>query len=244
MTYLGYNGDGHFGRLEPDRLGATTRSATTSASRSPAAKADIRAGFAAAELSRDFDWIRAARCRRSSPAATRIPFDDDERRASTRSSRTRCSPAPTPASGSGRAIPLIGGGGVALSGRNGVLPSLRSSKEQGQSNFVNPGLLLLGVGADFDVTPQLRLIGNVNYLCFADTAVLDVLRNQRRIDNEIGWDVSVAAIWRPFMTQNVVLTAVRRAALIPGEGFKQLYDDERRDGRLLLDARATSMLTY
>ena len=31
-----------------------------------------------------------------------------------------------------------------------LLPSLRSSKEEGQSNFVNPGLTLVGVGADFD----------------------------------------------------------------------------------------------
>jgi hypothetical protein len=51
-------------------------------------------------------------------------------------------------------LPLIGGGGVALSGRNGILPSLRSSKDEGQSNFVNPGLMLLGVGADLDVAPN------------------------------------------------------------------------------------------
>jgi hypothetical protein len=48
-------------------------------------------------------------------------------------------------------VPLVGGGRVALSGRNGVLPALRSSKEQGQSNFTNPGMWLAGVGADFDV---------------------------------------------------------------------------------------------
>ena len=100
--------------------------------------------------------VRAVRSR-----ATRIP-STGRPRASTRSSRTRSSPAPTRASGSARPIPLIGGGGVALSGRNGVLASLRSSKDQGQSNFVNPGLLLLGVGADVDLTPQLRAIGNVN----------------------------------------------------------------------------------
>ena len=45
---------------------------------------------------------------------------------------------------------LIGGGGVTLSGRNGVLASLRSSKDQGQSNFVNPGLALLGAGVDIE----------------------------------------------------------------------------------------------
>ena len=90
-----------------------------------------------------------------------------------------------------QAVPLVGGGGVALSGRNGVLASLRTSREQGQSNFVNPGLRLLGVGADFDVTPQLRVIGNVTYLWFDNTAVLAVLRNQRFRRSEIGTDVSV-----------------------------------------------------
>ena len=59
-----------------------------------------------------------------------------------------------------QSIPLIGGGGTFLSMRNGVLASLRSSREHGQSNFTNPGLHLLGVGADFDVTPGLRFISN------------------------------------------------------------------------------------
>jgi len=124
-------------------------------------------------------------------------------------------------------VPLIGGGGVALSGRNGVLASLRSSKTQGQANFSNPGLLLAGAGADFDLTPQLRAIGNVSYLRFGDTTVLGVLRNQAPPDREIGWDISGALQWRPFMTQNIVVSA-SAAALLPGRGLKQLYDEGQR----------------
>jgi hypothetical protein len=116
---------------------------------------------------------------------------------------------------------------VALAGRNGVLASLRSSKDQGQSNFVNPGLLLLGVGADFDLTPQVRAIGNLSYLRFATTEVLGVLRNQAPPDKEIGVDISAAIQWRPFMTQNIVLNA-SAAALLPGKGLKQLYDEGQR----------------
>ena len=57
-------------------------------------------------------------------------------------------------------IPFAGGGrAVSLNGRNGILNSLRSSKEQGQSNFDNPGTMLLGAGADFDLTPAVAAVG-------------------------------------------------------------------------------------
>src|SRR6185312_9201324 len=87
-------------------------------------------------------------------------------------------------------VPLIGGGRVALSGRNGLLNSLRPSKEQGQSNFENPGLVLVGLGADFDLTPTMRVTVNVNHLAFVDTAVLEVARAQAPIAKELGEDVS------------------------------------------------------
>ena len=51
-----------------------------------------------------------------------------------------------------------------MTGRNSVLPSLRSSKELGQSNFTNPGIELYGLGADFDILPELRLSTNFNKL--------------------------------------------------------------------------------
>ena len=122
-------------------------------------------------------------------------------------------------------IPLIGGGGVALAGRNSLLPSLRSSRELGQSNFENPGLRLVGIGADFDITPESRISGNVNELWFDRTDVLEVARNQGRIERRIGTDVSVAWIWRPFATQNAVLR-LSGAVLLPGEGMKNLFGDD------------------
>ncbi|MGA1041848.1 MAG: hypothetical protein ACO311_07570, partial [Burkholderiaceae bacterium] len=73
------------------------------------------------------------------------------------------------------------GGAVSLSGRNGILNSLRSSKEQGQSNFINPGTILLGLGADFDLTPETRVSVNANQLWFDDTSVLEAARNQGNI---------------------------------------------------------------
>jgi hypothetical protein len=121
-----------------------------------------------------------------------------------------------------------------------VLPSLRSSKDQGQSNFVNPGLTLIGVGADADVTPRLRVLGNVSMLKFNHTATLSVLRNQLISAKQLGTDVSVGVQVRPFMSQNVVISA-SAAALLPGKALKALYDEDKRGAQysVLLNAVLT-----
>jgi hypothetical protein len=98
-------------------------------------------------------------------------------------------------------------------------------KEQGQSNFTNPGTELYGIGADFDILPELRLSTNFNNLFFEDTKTLEVARNQGKIDSDIGWDLSVALIYRPFFTQNIV-TRFSVAYLVPGDGFKDLFGNE------------------
>ncbi|MCX7863991.1 MAG: hypothetical protein N2423_02970, partial [Novosphingobium sp.] len=122
-------------------------------------------------------------------------------------------------------IPFAGGGRViAVNGRNGILNSLRSSKEQGQSNFNNPGTILLGVGGDFDLTPQFRLSINANHLWFENTASLQALRNEGSIPKDIGWDLSASTIWRPKATQNIVWR-LSAAALLPGKGFRDLFDN-------------------
>ena len=92
---------------------------------------------------------------------------------------------------------------------------MRSSKGQGQSNFTNPGLGLIGVGADFDITPKIRLSMNLNQLWFSETAVLEAARNQGGIPNNIGQDASVSLIYRPLNSQNIVFRA-SAAALFPG----------------------------
>ena len=101
--------------------------------------------------------------------------------------------------------------------------STRSSKDQGQSNFTNPGLALIGIGADVDVSPRWRAIANLNQLWFVNTSSLSVLRNQGDIDRALGTDLSVALQYRPLFNQNIVFN-VSAAALFPGKGFKQLYE--------------------
>src|SRR5690606_18062569 len=128
---------------------------------------------------------------------------------------------------------LVGGGRVALAGRNSVLPALRSSKEEGQSNFTNPGLMLAGLGVDMDVLPTLRVSFNANALFFEDTTVLQVLRTQGRIERQIGYDISASLIWRPLMSQNIVVRA-SYATLLAEDGFEALFPD-RDPGYFLLN---------
>ena len=80
--------------------------------------------------------------------------------------------------------------GVNLVNRQSLVPNLRSSKFQGQTNFVNPGLHLVNAGFDGDLTPKTKLITNANYLWFNHTASLETLVFQGHIRNEIGLDLS------------------------------------------------------
>ena len=235
VAYLGYNGDGHFGRWN---LSVSVYGVFGHDDHNPIAQRpqDIRAGFAAAEVSRDFDWLRV-RLNGLWQSGDRDPFDGKATGYDAIMENPQFAGAAT-SFWVRQAVPLVGGGGVALSGRNGILASLRSSKDQGQSNFVNPGLLLLGVGADADILPQLRVSANVSKLRFGDTAVLGVLRNQAPPGRDLGWDVSGSIQWRPFMSQNLVVN-VSAATLLPGAGTKQLFDEGQRGHQYSLLANVT-----
>jgi hypothetical protein len=113
-----------------------------------------------------------------------------------------------------------------LSQPNGVLNSLRSNKFQGQSNFSNPGIVLIGAGADFDVSAKLRVSVNANSLWFDDTAVLEAARNQGSVGKSIGQDLSLSITYRPLTSQNVILR-VAASGLLPGDGYKDLYGTDK-----------------
>ncbi|MEO8384667.1 MAG: hypothetical protein ABI583_05460 [Betaproteobacteria bacterium] len=224
VTYLGVNGDGHFGVWN---LTSSLYAALGVDDRNPIAqkRQTIRAGFAAAELSRDFSWLRV-RANALIASGDKNPFDGKATGFDAIFENPQFAGADT-SFFIRQAVPLIGGGGVALSGRNGVLPSLRSSKDQGQSNFVNPGLTLFGIGADADLMPEVRVLANISKLNFVNTSVLGVLRNQAPPSKDLGIDVSMGIQYRPFMSQNIVLNA-SAAALLPGKGLKQLYEENKR----------------
>jgi hypothetical protein len=235
VTYLGVNGDGHIGTFN---LSAAGYLAFGSATHAPLAQQpqSIRAGFVAAELSKDFSWLRA-RATALYASGDRDPFDDRATGFDAIVENPQIAGADT-SYWIRQAVPLIGGGGVALSTRNGVLASLRSSKEHGQSNFVNPGVTLVGIGGDADLLPQLRLVANVNRLWFTDTSSVEVLRNQGPIDRAIGTDVSLALQYRPLFSQNVVFNA-SAAVLAPARGFRELYATDRAQVSLLFNMLLT-----
>ncbi len=264
VTYLGLAGDGHFGRLNLTHqfyaaIGQNDASQFTSITRDT--KADIRAFFFAAEPSIDFNWLRL----RGSflyQSGDKDPYDGKETGFDAIFENPQFAGADT-SYWIRQGVPLIGGGGVALSGRNGILNSLRSSKELGQSNFVNPGLILVGAGADIDITPELRLSTNVNHLWFDETGVVAVLRNQgndcdalplgvqptlgalpRLCSKDIGWDVSAALIYRPTFIQNIVFRA-SGAMLFGGEAFKDLFAADPDSGkRQFYSVLFNAILTY
>ncbi|HEY0325616.1 MAG TPA: hypothetical protein VGC46_06505 [Allosphingosinicella sp.] len=238
--YLGYNADGRIGRINLSAslsyvFGWEQHNVFTGR------PADISGYFAAFEPSYDFNWIRLR-------GAAMISSGDADPYNDTHAAYDAIFENPIFAGADTsywirQTIPFAGGArAVSINGRNGILANLRSSKEEGQSNFVNPGTLLLGVGADLDITPDFRLSGNANHLWFHRTEVLEALRVEGTIPNEIGFDISAAAIYRPNFNQNLVFRA-SAAALIPTAGFNDLFTNEGRHDfyySILLNA----ILTY
>ncbi|AQA00964.1 hypothetical protein BWQ93_16945 [Sphingopyxis sp. QXT-31] len=226
VVYLGYSADGRIGRINLTAsfyaaLGEDRNSFFTSK------PAEIRAGFGAVELSYDHDWMRF---RLSGLYATgdKDPYNNTEGGFDAIFENPIFGGADT-SYWIRQTIPFAGGGRViSINGRNGILNSLRSSKEEGQSNFNNPGTVFVGAGADFDISPQFRVSTNVNHLWFANTSSLQALRMEGSIPKDIGWDLSVATIWRPKATQNIV-GRLSAAVLVPGKGFKDLFENKQRE---------------
>ena len=222
VTYIGYNGDGHIGHWNLTAsayyvIGKETPATFTDV------ESDISAAFAALEISRDFDWLRI-RATFVYGSGDDDPYDDKATGFDAIFENPLIAGADT-SFWIRQAVPFIGGGRVALSSANGLLNSLRPNKGNGQSNFTNPGLVLIGAGVDMEVTPKIRASLNVNQLWFDDTAVLEAARNQGGIDTNIGQDVSIAITYRPLTSQNVILR-VAASALLPGEGYKDLFGSD------------------
>jgi hypothetical protein len=215
--YYGLTGDGHLGRINITHafyqvLGHDTFN--TLAGR----RVDINAQMAAAELSLDKDWLRY-----------RVSFfyasgDKDPRGGTARGFDTIFD-NPNFAGGFfsfwNREGLRLTGTGVALENGGSLVPDLRSSKLEGQANFVNPGLFLYNAGVDADLTPKLRGFVNLNLIRFARTEPLELLLFQKPIHAGVGADSGVGLSYRPPLSENIVLTGGVNA-FMPFQGFREI----------------------
>lgn len=227
VFYLGWGGDGHVGRfnlthqfywaLGRDSLSPLGNQAQT-----------INAQMAAIEASYDRDWARFR--------ASFFWASGDGNINNTRASGfDTILDGPNFVGGpfsfwNRQQLPLFG---VNLVQRLSLVPDLRSSKIQGQSNFVNPGILIPNVGMDFDLTPKVKLITNYNLLWFEETNVLEQFLFDGDIDRSIGADLSWGLEYRPLLSENIVFLG-GVSTLIPGQGFRDLYNNfDSRVGALV-----------
>ncbi|WP_054133202.1 hypothetical protein [Blastomonas sp. AAP25] len=220
VVYLGYAVDGRIGRINLTgqlygAFGEDRNSFFTSR------KADIRSYFGAAEVSYDYDWARF-RLQGLFASGDGDPYNDTEAGFDAIFENPIFAGADT-SYWIRQVIPFAGGGrAVGVNTRNGILNNLRSSKEQGQSNFNNPGTVLLGAGADFDLSSTTRLSANLNHLWFHKTDTIEALRQEGTVPSSIGTDVSAALIWRPNANQNLVFR-LSGAVFDPSKGFRDLF---------------------
>jgi len=218
VGYFGWLGNGHIRRVN---LTHAFYQAIGEDTFNPIAgrRVTVNAQMAAAELSYDKDWMRY-----------RISVFYTSGDANPRDGRARGFDSivdlPNFAGGlfsfwNREGIRLLGSG-VLLTTPGSLIPSLRANKEEGQANFVNPGIFLANAGADFEITPKLKGFANFNYLRFGRTEPLEFLLFQSPIRHTIGEDAGLGVEYRPPLTENIVLTG-GASALQPGQGFKDIY---------------------
>jgi hypothetical protein len=219
VVYLGWTSSGHIGLLNVTHA---LYQAVGTDTRNPLAgrRVTVNAQFAALELSIDRDWLRPI-----------VSF-------------TYASGDRDPTSGTAHGFdsifdkPNFAGGDFSFWNRQGIrllgvglvqagsfFPDLRSSKIEGQPNFVNPGLVRLHAGLEAEVTPKVKTLFNASYLRFATVQPLQHFLQQPKIGHDIGFDLSLGLIYRPLLNNNIILTG-GVAAFIPGNGFRDALTSE------------------
>ncbi len=218
VAYLGWTSDGHIGRINVSHafyqaLGYDTFNPIAGR------KVTVNAQMAALELSKDKDWMRF-----------RGSFLYSSGDANPRDGRARGFDAiiDNPAFAGGifsfwnREAIRLTGSGVELTPEESLLPDLRSDKNEGQANFVNPGIWIYNGGADFDVTAKLTAVTNFNYMRFDRTEPLELVLFQSPIHHDIGEEFDLGAKYRPPLAENIALT-FGGSVFQPGQGFQDIY---------------------
>jgi hypothetical protein len=216
--YVGWAGNGHIRRLN---VSHAIYQALGADDLNPIAGRAVRinAQMAALELSLDRDWLRF-----------RGSFFFASGDGNIGDNRARGFDAIVDA-------PVFAGGAISLWDREGLplsqtgtgllsplslLPSLRTNKDEGQANFVNPGIFIVSGGVDAELTPTLRTFTNVSGLWFDQTQPLTALLFQAPIDRSVGIDFGGGAQYRPALSENIVVTG-GAAAMRLGQGLRAIY---------------------
>jgi hypothetical protein len=216
--YLGWAGDGHIGWLNIDHAFYQVLG-EEGLNQIAGKRTEISAQMAALELSVDKDWLRHK---------VSVFYASGDR-----------DPTNVHATGFDTVFdrPFFIGGpfsfyshqGFNLAGtavnfkqRDSLVIDFRSSKSEGQANFVNPGALIFGYGLDADITPKLRTFINVNYIRTVDTATTELVLFTNHASNDFALDCSAGFEWRPLLTQNIILSA-GSGFLVPRWGYKDIY---------------------
>jgi hypothetical protein len=234
VGYFGWLGSGHIKRIN---ITHAFYEAAGKDSFNPIAgrPVTVNAQMAAVELSLDRDWIRY---RVSSFYAS----GDNNPRNGRANGFDAIVDLPSFAGGlfsfwNREAIRLLGSG-VALTTDGSLLPNMRSNKNEGQANFVNPGIFLVNAGTDIDITPKLKGFVNFNYLRFMRTEPLEFVLFQSPIRHNIGEDFGAGVTYRPPLSENIILTG-GASMLQPGQGFRDIYT-----GRTLFSVFGSAKLTF
>jgi hypothetical protein len=213
--YFGIAGDGHFRRLNLTHAFYQVLG-TDKLNEIAGRRVNINAQMAAAELSLDRDWLRY-----------RVSFfyasGDKDPRDGTARGFDSIFGNPNFAGGIfsfwDREGIRLTSTGVGLVSDGSLVPDLRTSKTEGQANFVNPGLFLYNAGVDIDITPKVRGFVNLNLLRFARTEPIEQLLFQSNIHAGIGADSGIGFRYRPPLSENMVITAGVNA-LAPLQGLR------------------------
>ena len=242
VAYLGTASDGHIGRIN---VSHAFYWALGQDSHNPIAgrPTHVNAQMAALELSEDFDWLRP-KVSFFWSSGDRFPEDSQARGFDsifdnvnfagggqgfivnptlTQADRTLINPIiPTGTSFWNQQSLRLTGSNVALQQPGSLVPSLRSSKDQGQAQYVNPGIYIYNLGADAKLTPKLLGTANFNYLRFHRVESVQKLLFQSTIHQEIGYDYSIGLQYRPYLNEQFIIQG-GFSVLVPGQGLKDIY---------------------
>jgi hypothetical protein len=221
--YLGWTGDGHIGWLNITHA-FYQAFGEDSLNGIAGHRVEINAQMAALELSIDKDWLRHK-------VSIFYASGDDNPKDGTATGFDTILDRPFFIGG-----PFsfyvhqgfnLGGTAVNFKQRDSLVPDFRSSKSEGQANFVNPGVFIVGYGLDADVTPKLKLFMNVNHIWLTTSEVTKRVLFTNHASSDIGTDCSVGLQWRPLLTDNVIFTA-GIGFLVPGQGYDEIYRTNTR----------------